>query len=124
MGSIDSAGDKLKAQGVSSLCFALPAAIGTFDVFNGTWILFLLWINYIGWHLFPIARPMLSKPGNEIFFLPPEWRGLMHTVLLFLFTCIYLLEIMLIISVMILILAMIADVAKILPPPLSTLFNF
>lgn len=123
MESAQSAGDTLKAQGISSLCFMLPAAIVIFDVLNSTWILFLLWTNYLGWHLLHFMRPMLSKPGNEIVFLPPECRGLIHTVLLFFFTGIYLLELMLIVSVMILIFALIAEIAKILPPPLNNLLN-
>lgn len=122
-GSVESFGDQAKSKSISSLFFSLLAAIGILDIFNGTWIVFLLWGNYIGWHLLPVARPVLSKPGNEIIFLSPDWRELIHTVVLFVLTAIYLLEVMLYVAVAILIFALIAEIMAVLPPPLNTLFQ-
>lgn len=122
-GSVESFGDQAKSKGISSLFFSLLAAIGILDIFNGTWIVFLLWGNYIGWYLLPVMRPVLSKPGNEIIFLSSDWRELIHTVVLFILTAIYLLEVMLYVVVAILIFALIAEIMAVLPPPLNTLFQ-
>lgn len=122
-GSMESFGDQAKSKGISSLFFSLLGAIGILDIFNGTWIVFLLWGNYIGWHLLPVARPVLSKPGNELVFLSLDWRGLIHTVVLFILTAIYLLEVMLYVTAAILVFALIAEIVAVLPPPLNTLFK-
>lgn len=122
-GSLTSPGDKAKSGGISALFSSLLGALGMLDIFNGTWILFLLWTNYIGYNLLPIARPMLSKPGNEIVFLSSDFREITHTLGLFVLTGIYFLEVMLYIAVIILLLSLVAELLSVLPPPLNTLFQ-
>lgn len=114
--------DQAKAKGITVLWGSLLGAIGMFNVFIGAGVVFLLWVNFIGWNLLPIARPMLSKPGNEMLFFPPEWRGLLHTVALVVLTGVYLLEVIMFLSIIVILFAVIAELQKFLPPVIRDLF--
>lgn len=110
---------------VSVSLSALGGALMSFNplliITVGTSFVFLLWVNFIGWNLLPMLRPLLVEPGNELVFFSSEFRGLLHIFALIFFTFIYLLEIMFFIAVIIFI---INTIQGLLPPPLDSLFKF
>ncbi|MBI2644884.1 hypothetical protein HYW94_01760 [Candidatus Uhrbacteria bacterium] len=118
-------GNKMKSGMVSVSLSALGGALMSFNplliITVGTSFVFLLWVNFIGWNLLPMLRPLLVEPGNELVFFSSEFRGLLHIFALIFFTFIYLLEIMFFIAVIIFI---INTIQGLLPPPLDSLFKF
>jgi hypothetical protein len=82
----------------------------------GTPLCFILWSNYIAWHLLSGIRPILLKPID----------GITYPITLMLFTFLYILQMLFLLAIIILLLSalsVIGNALNFLPEPLRNLFK-